>query len=344
MSQWGITKDHRYLEHKPGSFHVESPERLKVIYKMLEEDEIEPLYSVVEPREANHEEIGWIHSKEYISRIAATSGKSSSYLDPDTSTSEGSYTAAVLAVGGLFELLDRIMEGSIDIGFGLVRPPGHHAEAARAMGFCLFNNVAILARYAQYIHKLKKILIVDWDLHHGNGTQHSFYDDSTVLYFSTHQFPYYPGTGSLKETGIDKGEGFTVNVPLSAGHGDIEYRLIFEHILVPVARQYEPELIIVSAGFDPYYNDPLGGMQVHAGGFAEMAIILKNIADELSEGRLIFSLEGGYSLEGLRESVKRVILALADDGYRLPEVEEDPLPPVIQKVKEVYSPYWNFSG
>ncbi|HEX29514.1 TPA: histone deacetylase, partial [Candidatus Poribacteria bacterium] len=194
--------------------------------------------------------------------------------------------------------------------FCAIRPPGHHALKSRAMGFCLFNNVAIGARYIQRKYGLSKVLIVDWDVHHGNGTQAIFYDDPTALYFSTHQYPFYPGTGSREERGIGKGEGYTVNVPLPAGSGDEEYVRIFEEILRPKAIQFDPDFILISAGFDPYEDDPIGGMRVTPEGFAELTKIVKEIAEECCEGRLVSVLEGGYNLEGLAESVEAHILAL----------------------------------
>lgn len=311
----GIVKDQRYLEHNMGAFHVESPKRIEIIYRMVEE-EISFAYSKIEPRLAREEEIEMVHSSSYLNHIKETSGKERVILDPDTATSPRSYEVALLAAGGLLKAIDSIMEEEICNGFALVRPPGHHAEASRAMGFCLFNNVAIGAEYLLKKHGLHRILIVDWDLHHGNGTQHSFYDRDDVLYFSTHQYPYYPGTGYWDETGKERGEGFTVNVPLSSGKSDEDYLFIYQEILAPIASAYEPEFILVSAGFDIYKEDPLGGMRVSEKGFAAMTLELMALAHQFSKDRILFTLEGGYDLQGLRLSVKKVLLCLGGEIER----------------------------
>jgi acetoin utilization deacetylase AcuC-like enzyme len=229
----------------------------------------------------------------------------------------------------------------------MIRPPGHHAETNRAMGFCLFNNVAIAASYAITTHNLKRVLIIDWDLHHGNGTQHSFYERADVLYFSTHQYPYYPGTGFFSETGSGAGKGFTVNVPLNPGPGDAEYFLIFEEILEPIAVEFKPDIIFVSAGFDIYYRDPLGGMQVTPQGFANLAKIILEFAEETCKGRVVFALEGGYHLEGLRDSAREVlktmrgeVLAQGRDEEVRKQVDHRLIDPVIKRVKEAQKSYW----
>ena len=213
----GIVKDNRYLQHSAGFAHPESPERLAAIYEMLNNPLMAWKFTEIEPREATHKEIETIHSPSYVEYIAGTAGQHSVYLDPDTATSPETYEIAKLAVGGVCNAIDSVIEGKVDNAFAFVRPPGHHAEKDSAAGFCIFNNIAIGAMHAILKHRLKRILIVDWDLHHGNGTQHSFYSDPRILYFSTHQYPYYPGTGSLQEIGQGKGEGYTINVPLRGG-------------------------------------------------------------------------------------------------------------------------------
>jgi acetoin utilization deacetylase AcuC-like enzyme len=266
----------------------------------------------------------------------------------DTSTCAKSYEAALLAAGGFSELIKAVMEGNLDNGFALVRPPGHHAERDRAMGFCLFNNVAIAARYAIKNFSLEKVLIVDWDVHHGNGTQNSFYEDPKVLYFSTHRYGFfYPGSGAATEVGRGKGTGFNVNVPLSTGCGDSEYGNIFEKILKPIALDYQPQLILVSAGFDIHYDDPLGGMEVTEKGFARLTQILMEIARSSSQGKLVFTLEGGYDVAGQGRSVKAVLMELAQastlDKKDQQEKEKAAFPRVerlIQELKGIQGRYW----
>jgi len=274
------------------------------------------------PRAAARDELTTNHAARYVDRIAETAGRQSTYLDPDTSTSAHSWDAAIKAVGGLLNLVDEAVEGKVRNGFALVRPPGHHAEYDRAMGFCLFNNVALAARHAMSKHGMDRIAIVDWDLHHGNGTQHSFYDDPRALFISTHQYPYYPGTGATREVGSGKGEGYTVNVPLEAGAGDQDYVAIFQVLVAPILRAYKPQLILVSAGFDAHHTDPLGGMALTESGYDQMGRILMGLAAELCSGRLVFALEGGYSLEALRGSVAKLLGSLSSfdpDGEATPE-------------------------
>ncbi|MBW1862413.1 MAG: histone deacetylase [Deltaproteobacteria bacterium] len=345
MTRTGIVKDARYLNHVMGAYHPESPQRLEVIYDMLEEPDMVGNFKEVPVRRAEKDELLLVHSPDYVERIAATEGKEYTYLDPDTQTSAGSYEAALLAAGGLCEAISMVNSGELDNAFALVRPPGHHAEKDRAMGFCLFNNVAIGARYAQESLNLNRILVVDWDLHHGNGTQHSFEDDSSILYFSTHQYPYYPGSGAFKEAGIGKGEGFTVNVPLSIGYGDGEFIGTFEEILKPIALEFKPEIILVSTGFDIYMGDPLGGMNVTPKGFAGLTRSIMEIAYSSCGGKVVITLEGGYSLEGLRDSVKEVLKELAGlSKTSIPDImakaDKDMLNFVVERVKEVHSPYW----
>jgi acetoin utilization deacetylase AcuC-like enzyme len=311
MNKTGILKDQSFLDHDMGAYHPESPQRLEVIYDMLEEPDMKGFFTEIQARKAKKEELEFIHSSEYIDLIASSDGKDSMYLDGDTRTSAGTYNAALLAAGGFCQAVSEVNSGKLRNAFALVRPPGHHAERSHAMGFCIFNNIAIGVRYAQKYLSLKRILIVDWDLHHGNGTQHSFEDDPSVLYFSTHQYPFYPGTGSYHETGKGKGEGFTINVPLPTGCGDGDFVAIFERILKPVALEFKPEMILVSAGFDIYEKDPLGGMEVTPEGFAGLTASLMDIANACCDGKMAITLEGGYHIRGQRDSVKAVLLELA---------------------------------
>ena len=341
----GIVKDERYLNHFPGFGHVESPERLKAIYARLDEEDATGLYRTIEPMPASMKELEWNHTRKYVERIKATDGKELAHLDPDTSTSKDSWQAAILAAGGILKAMELIHNGEIKNAIALVRPPGHHAERDKAMGFCLFNNVAIGAYYAKNVLGLKRILIVDWDLHHGNGTQNSFYEDKEVLYISTHQFPHYPGTGRLDQTGTGHGVGYTVNIPLYPGAGDEVYAAIFRRIIIPIAKAYSPEFILVSAGFDTYYQDPLGGMRCTEKGFAYFTRCLLDIAEECCQGRAIFCLEGGYSLKGLRDGVYSMLRECAGESILTNKElgafdNADPDPEMIENILRVQQKFW----
>jgi acetoin utilization deacetylase AcuC-like enzyme len=348
MKRTGIVKHETYMEHVMDPGHPESPERLRAIYQMLEEKEMKGQVELIKPREATREELLAIHSADYIDLVASTAGKAHYRLDMDTSTSAQSYKAAVLAAGGLMELIKAVMEGKLDNGFALVRPPGHHAERNKAMGFCLFNNVAIAAKYAIKNFNLDRILIVDWDVHHGNGTQHSFYENPQVLYVSTHRYgSFYPGTGAATEMGRGKGEGFTVNIPISSRGDDSLYGNYFDSILKPIALEYKPQLVLISAGFDIHYNDPLGGMEVTPKGFSRLTQILMEIAEETSRGKLVITLEGGYSISGQCQSVKAVLKELSQnsplDKKDLLEKEKEDYPRLEQsilQIKAIQRRYW----
>jgi acetoin utilization deacetylase AcuC-like enzyme len=313
MGRTGLVYHPAYLEHDMGAGHPESPDRLRAILHQLEKAGTAARLTAIEPRRAEDEWVTLVHRPDYVTelnRYAPTRGRVS--LDPDTSMSPGSLTAAYLAAGGALAGVDAIMKGRVDHVFCAVRPPGHHAEAARAMGFCLFNNVAIAARYAQKQYGVTRVLIVDWDVHHGNGTQHSFEEDSSVLFFSTHQYPHYPGTGRAAERGRRAGEGFTINVPMEAGEGDDEYRAVFHKSLVPAADDFRPEFVIISAGFDAHRDDPLANMGLTEEGYADLTRIVASIAKRHAKGRILSSLEGGYNLRALATSADAHIKALLD--------------------------------
>ena len=304
MGKTGLVYHPAYLEHDMGMGHPESPNRLRAIVQQLEQSGTMAQLTRIAPRMAEDEWIAKVHTAAYLASLkqhAPASGRVS--LDPDTSMSPGSLTAAYLAAGGALAGVDAIMNREVEHVFCAVRPPGHHAEANRAMGFCLLNNVAIAARYAQKKHGLSRVLIVDWDVHHGNGTQHSFEDDPSVLFFSTHQFPHYPGTGRESEHGRGAGEGYTINVPMEAGEGDDEYRAVFQKVLVPAADEFKPELVIISAGFDAHKDDPLASMGLTEAGYADLTGIVAGIARRHAQGRILSSLEGGYNLTALAASV-----------------------------------------
>ncbi len=313
MGTTGLVYHPAYLEHDMGSGHPESPNRLRAIMQQLEQSGTIARMPKIEARKAEDEWITQIHSPSYVlslNRHAPTSGRVS--LDADTSMSPGSLSAAYLAAGGALAAADAIMARQVDHAFCAVRPPGHHAEAERAMGFCLLNNVAIAARYVQKKYGVTRVLIVDWDVHHGNGTQHSFENDPSVLFFSTHQYPHYPGTGRGTERGKGAGVGFTVNVPMEAGEGDEAYREIFLKSLVPAAEAFKPEFIIISAGFDAHRDDPLASMGLTEAGYAHLTKIVAGIAKRHAKDRILSSLEGGYNLKALAASVEAHIKALLD--------------------------------
>lgn len=304
--------DRRYLNHGFDG-HPESPARLEAIYAMLESHAMAGKFLLIPSRFATHKEIELVHSPEYVHFIASTAGHLSVVLDPDTEATPLTYETATLAIGGLCNAIDSVMAGTVNNAFAFIRPPGHHAEYDEAAGFCIFNNIAIGAKHALSVHHLERILIVDWDVHHGNGTQTTFYESRKVLYFSVQQYPGYPGTGAVEEIGLKKGLGYTINVPISFAAGDAQYLKIFCKLLYPIASHYRPELILVSAGFDIGVGDPLGGMRVTPAGFAAMTRVLMNLADECCTGKLVMTLEGGYNVDGLVRSIKAVLLEMRDD-------------------------------
>ena len=313
MGRVGFVYDPRYLGHEMGRSHPESPERLRTICAQLQSSGTWSRLHQLTPRRAERQWVELIHDPSYVDRLERRSPANGyASLDPDTSMSPGTLEAAFLATGGALAAVDAMMNGDIDQAFCAIRPPGHHAEADRAMGFCFFNTVAIAARYIQQHYGVQRVLIVDWDVHHGNGTQHAFYDDASVMFFSTHQFPYYPGTGRATETGEGQGKGLTINVPFSGGQGDDEYREVFQKVLVPAADAFQPEFVLISAGFDAHRDDPLASMELTEQGYAELTRIVASIAKNFSGGRILACLEGGYHLQALAKSVDHHLLALLD--------------------------------
>jgi len=303
-----VLEDPRYRTHRGPEGHPERPERLVAVG-----DAIAPYRSSLTPiaaRPADDTELLRIHEPALLAGVEAAAARAPVQLDPDTYLGAGSREVALLAAGGTIELARAVARGDVSAGLAAVRPPGHHAESDRAMGFCVFNNVAVAARALQAEEGVERVLILDWDVHHGNGTQHSFESDPDVLYFSTHQFPYYPGTGDFGEIGLGRGEGATVNVPLPAGSGDEVYLGVFQRVFVPVARAFRPDVLLVSAGFDAHRDDPLAAMEVSAAGWAALAALVRAVADEVCGGRLVFVLEGGYALSGLRDGIGATLAAL----------------------------------
>lgn len=313
-----LADDARFDAHVPphrGGYHPERPERLLAAREAaaqaarpLEDGGLGVTWEPITIREATDEELARVHDAQYVEAFSKLAGKSG-YLDPDTYLNEGSVRAAKSAAGALVEMVDRVRKGDAARGVALVRPPGHHARPHQAMGFCLVNNVAVAAAHARATG-MKKVAIVDFDVHHGNGTQEIFYRDPSVLYVSTHQYPFYPGTGAAEERGEGEGKGATVNVPLAAGSGDAEYRDAFERHVLPAVSAFEPEMIFVSAGFDAAIADPLAEMRVSSEAFGWMTAELARAADASASGRILLALEGGYDLASLEAGLRAAIGAL----------------------------------
>lgn len=311
----GFLYDELFLEHRTGPDHPESPERLVRTMAYLEKQAWFGNLSRVQPRAAETDWLLTTHDSAYIERAREACAEGRSYLDaPEVGVSRLSFDAALHAAGGALELADRMMRREIRNGFALLRPPGHHAEAGFAMGFCLFNNIAVLARYLQQKHGLEKICILDWDVHHGNGTQHTFEEDPSVLFISLHQYPLYPGTGSIYETGIGRGEGATLNCPMFAGAGDADYESAFVQKVLPKMEDFKPHAVLISAGFDAHAGDPLANINLSTEFFGWMTDRALEIAGRYSGGRLLSLLEGGYNLDYLPRCVSLHLERLRHDS------------------------------
>jgi acetoin utilization deacetylase AcuC-like enzyme len=331
----------RFAEHQTPPGHPERSERAEVF------DAIATRWSkkgldVVAPRAATRDQLARVHDPDYIRRMSETTGRAMA-LDPDTYTSPETYDIALMAAGAAIDGVERVLGETHRAAVAMVRPPGHHAERDRAMGFCVFNNVAVAAAHARALGAAK-VAIVDYDVHHGNGTQHIFETDRHVLYISTHQYPYYPGTGAADEVGRETGLGFTVNIPLEAGAVDEDYRIAFERIVVPVMRQFDPDLVIVSAGYDAHERDPLAGMRLTADAFGAMTAALRAVAEECCRGRIIAVTEGGYDLEALGTSLDATVATLsgAPDPPRWSAsgIASNRGHQAVIDVKQHLTPYW----
>ncbi len=336
--QVGFVYSEDYLEHDTG-MHPENAGRLRAIMKGLEDADLIDMLYPVKPIAASTGQIQLVHTSEHIRTVKDFSSKEKA-LDGDTPTNNRSYEVALLAAGGVISAVDAVMNSvvGVDSVFALVRPPGHHAKPDRSMGFCLFNNVAIAARYAQK-RGLGKVLIVDWDVHHGNGTQEAFYEDSSVLYFSIHQYPHYPGTGRVDEMGVGEGRGYNINVPLPGGANDADYLYVFNEILVPAARKFRPDIILVSAGQDGHRDDPLAGMNLTSAGFGQMTGVVRSLAEELCGGKLVLSLEGGYDYGALSDSIVMIFRALMGEIDDVPEMGDvsNNTRQLVEKVIDLHS-------
>ncbi len=330
--------DESMIRHDPGPGHPERPARLQAIRQMLADLQFKGVKQAT-PKPATRSQVQRIHDSHYIDEIDSLRGKSTR-LDEDTAISPASVDAAFLAAGAAINAVETVVHNKACRAFALVRPPGHHAERDRAMGFCLFNNIAIAAAHAIAELGCQRVLIVDWDVHHGNGTQHAFENRSDVLFFSSHQSPLYPGTGALEEVGIGTGKGFTVNAPLPAGFHDTDYIALFEKLLVPIADAYKPDLVLVSAGFDAHRDDPLAGMRMTEDGFASLCGIVRNIADRQAQGRLALILEGGYNLNALANSTKACIEILAGSAPPKSAAPDSDSLAVVDKLCASHRRHW----
>ena len=333
--------DPLFLEHDlPG--HPESRVRLERVMQHLESEGLLARMTLLRPQPAGFDLLTRIHQAPYVATVRALAGRGGGFLDPDTYAGAQSYDAALLAVGAAAGLVRAVLEGACRNGIALVRPPGHHATPDRGMGFCIFNNVAVAARAALDEFGLRRVLIVDWDVHHGNGTQEIFYESPNVLYVSTHQFPFYPGTGDWRQIGDGPGRGFTVNVPLPSGVGDRGFLRIFDELLAPLAERFRPELILVSAGYDAHWSDPLAGLRLSLSGYWEMSRAVVRLANSLCGGRLVIVLEGGYNLKVLAHGVADTCRALLGDSVSGPDPlgasswPEPPLQNLLRSIRELH--------
>lgn len=314
----GFLYDPQFLKHDTGPGHPECSERLTASMNHLQKQLWYPGLYQVQPRPADLDWIRLLHGDDYIRRAESTCRSGSAFLDSmDVMVSRDSYDVALLAAGGMLGLADQLMAGTIDNGFALIRPPGHHAEHGMALGFCLFNNVAITTRYLQKQHGLDKILILDWDVHHGNGTQHLFEEDPGVLYISTHQYPYYPGTGAWSETGIGRGKSATLNCPMAAGSDDKDYEKAFMETILPKIDEFKPDAIIISAGFDAHRLDPLAQINLSTEFFGWMTARLMEKADHYCHGRILSALEGGYNLQALPLCIGEHLSVLSSNHIKM---------------------------
>ncbi|MEK6323367.1 MAG: histone deacetylase [Acidobacteriota bacterium] len=307
-----LVYDPAFMHHQTGGHHPESPDRLRVIMEALQQDEeLWKKLQHLSPRSVSDEDLTRCHSSRLIEQIRSLCEQGVPSIDLDTPICARSFDIARLAAGAATLAVDQVFTGDISNAIALVRPPGHHATSIRAMGFCLFNNAAIAARYAQAHYGAERVLIVDWDVHHGNGTQDIFYRDPSVFYFSTHQYPFYPGTGSAGERGLEKGEGTTLNIPLSEGTSGGSHREAFFDALNSIEKIFPPDLIIISAGFDSRRGDPLGGLMLEDSDFEEMTKRVIDMADRHASGRIVSVLEGGYNLNTLGETVRTHVFTLS---------------------------------
>ena len=335
----GVVFTEELRKHDTGNGHPESGARVDAVSRALSDSSLAGKLEPLKPRPAEREEIVLVHWDRLYEEVTKSADRDKTFLDADTVASRDTAMVAHLAAGAALVGVEAVLDGKVQNAFAFSRPPGHHAKPDKAMGFCVFNNVAIAAKHAQQRFQLKRILIIDFDVHHGNGTQKAFYTSPEVLYLSVHQSPHYPGTGSIDEVGKEEGEGFTVNVPMPPGMGDAEYLRVFSDIVVPVGQEFAPELVLVSAGFDAHGDDPLGGMNVTRQGYAAMTGEILRLARSTCAGRAVFVLEGGYHLGALEKSIVSVLAVMS--GER-PSTDDpgDAAPELVRDTRKAHSPYW----
>jgi acetoin utilization deacetylase AcuC-like enzyme len=331
--------DPAFREHDSGAGHPERPERLEAFVSGLRKERLLERLVALRPRPATSAELLRVHTEKHIASVATSEGRTVRF-DPDTQAGPHSYAAALLAAGAVVDAVDRVKKGEIDRALCAVRPPGHHATAGRAMGFCLFNNVAVAAAQALHLG-LRRVMIVDFDVHHGNGTQDIFYSDRRVLYVSSHAFPFYPGTGALAEVGEGEGKGFTVNLPMPPGFGDQEYARVYRTIVEPIGRAFDPELVLVSAGFDAHRGDPLAGMDLTREGYGELTDVCLGIAAGSAKGRVVAALEGGYDLGAIAGAAAAVAKGFLGDAHSpLAWPAHSRIDPLVDAYRAMLAPYW----
>jgi acetoin utilization deacetylase AcuC-like enzyme len=333
--------DTRYAAHTLDG-HPEYAGRLEAVQRQLGDDGLTTRLLCLESRRAEDAALRAVHAESYLTLLERTSHLTNvAMLGPDTYILPISYETARLAAGGVMRVVDAVLRGEASNGIAAIRPPGHHATPEMGMGFCLLNNIAIAARYAQRDHGIERVLIVDYDVHHGNGTQDVFYTDPSVLYVSTHQYPLYPGTGAMGDTGEGDGAGCTLNIPLTPGIGNAGYAKVFEEVIIPVARRFAPNLILVSAGFDAHWADPLANMRLSLAGYDRLTRALITLADELCAGRIVFVMEGGYNLAALSHAWANVARALLGDSTVIDPLGLSPnrepiVEPLVERLKRIH--------
>jgi len=332
-----IIWDEAYAEHATGA-HPEGADRISATVDHLRATDLWPVLTVVRPETATEDDILLVHTRRHLAMIKRAGQGGGTWIDSDTHVSPRSYETALLSAGGAIAAT-RLWDDGV-VPFALIRPPGHHATPDRAMGFCLFNNIAVAT--AKLLEEgCERVAIIDWDVHHGNGTQAAFYDEPRVLFLSMHQWPHYPGSGFFAECGEGPGEGYTVNLPLPAGSGDADYSLAFEAVVEPIVTQFAPQSILVSAGQDIHAGDPLGGMEVSDGGFGMMALRCLRLARGLCDERLAFILEGGYDRGATARSVEAVLRAIVSEDAPPIGTEELHAAAAIARARETQAAYWD---